>query len=107
MKCECCRREVVADDLYTLQIEAAERPTFELTVCRACLAFQQRLESKYLSEVVSFCTFPHRITGARSTISGDGAVVRSICLRMTRYGGMGITTGQSPFSLGHFFERFR
>ncbi len=37
MKCECCRREVVADDLYTLQIEAAERPTFELTVCRACL----------------------------------------------------------------------
>ena len=37
MKCECCRREVVADDLYTLQIEAAERPTFELTVCRVCL----------------------------------------------------------------------
>lgn len=37
MKCECCRREPGADNLYTLRIEAAERPTFELTVCRACL----------------------------------------------------------------------
>lgn len=37
MKCEYCRQEVVADDLYTLRIEAAERPTFELTVCRVCL----------------------------------------------------------------------
>lgn len=37
MKCECCQQEVVGDDLYTLQIEAAERPTLELTVCRACL----------------------------------------------------------------------
>ena len=37
MKCEYCRQEVVADDLYTLRIEAAERPTFELTICRSCL----------------------------------------------------------------------
>ena len=37
MKCEYCRQEVVTDDLYTLLIEAAERPTFELTICRSCL----------------------------------------------------------------------
>ncbi len=37
MKCECCRREPGADNLYTLQIEAKQRPTFELTVCRVCL----------------------------------------------------------------------